>query len=164
MISAISLIKKDLKRHKVNVSLNGNGRGRGKTCYLVLMVAKTSLLADLKNTYGKEFTPVHLKLAKKIFGEKETDNTYGVLVDENLTPLFAFNRQFADYDRSTRTVIFKDLDSILVDRVEVKKGSVIPEIDLSDLHIPQGGERRRFPGFEGMHVLLKYSLVEKKKP
>lgn len=163
MNSAISLIKHDLKRYKANVSLNGTGRGRGKTCYLILMVAKTSLLADLKNAYGKQVTAVHMKLAKKIFGEKETDNTYGVLVDENLTPLFAFNRLFADYDRSTRTVIFKDLDSILVDRVDVKPGW-FEKLDLSDLRIPRREERRRFPDFDGMHVLLKYSLVEKKKP
>jgi hypothetical protein len=165
MRNAIGLIKKDLQRHKISMLMPGTTQGKGRSFFLILVTAKTSLLADLKNTYGKEVTAVHLKLAKKIFGEAETENIYGVLVNQDLQMLFAFNRLFADYDRKSRMIVFKDIDGILMDRVEAKKKDQVPTIDLSGLNAPpRFEERRRFPDCGGMHVMIKYSLVEKKKP
>jgi hypothetical protein len=181
MKNAISLIQKDLRRHKITMLMPGRTQGKGKSFYLILVMAKTSMLQDLKNAYGGEVKPVHLKIAKKIFGEVETENVYGVLVDENLKMVFAFNREFADYDSKKKAIVFKDLVEVLIGRLDLKKNGVKKEAKKGvKKEAKKGGgkttktevviipepifpSRGRFPSC-GLHALIKYSLVEKKKP
>lgn len=161
MNNVIGLVKKDMKRHEVIVTLPNEQME--KSLYLILIAAKTSKLEDIKKTYGNKVTSTHLKVAKKIFGEDETENIYGVLFDENLQMIFAFNREFADYDRKKKLIIFKDIDDILIDKIEVKKneGSSFPKLDSEKLFSVPEQESRRSEG--GGRGLIKYSLTEKEK-
>lgn len=149
MNNVISLIKEDLRRHKVTVTLPSEQDE--KSLYLILITAKTSKIKDLKKTYASRVTTTHLKIAKKVFREDETENVYGVLVDENLQMVFAFNRDFADYDSKKKAIIFKDIDDVLIDRIEVKDKEAFP--------IPRPSSRRALPRGGGA---IRYSLTEKK--
>ena len=139
MNNAISLIKEDLQRHKIAVTLPSEQDE--KSLYLILITAKTSKLKDLKKTYDSKATRTHLKIAKKIFGEDETENVYGVLIDESLQMVFAFNRDFADYNSKKKEIVFKDIDDVLIDRIEVK--------DKGEFPIPRPSSGRMFPGGGG---------------
>lgn len=159
MNNVIDLINEDLLNHRVAVKLPREKHI--KLLYLILITAKTSKLKDFQKTYGNEVTMAHLKIAKKVFGEDKTENIYGVFVDENLTMVFAFNREFADYNSKKKTVIFKDIDDLLIDKIEVKKdeGSSFPKFDSKKLFsVPEQGGRRDGGG----RGLIKYSLTEKK--
>lgn len=121
MNNANDLLRNDMKRHKAPVILPDEKQIRN--LYLIEFTAKTKKLEDFKTVYGEKATAIHLKLAEKTFGETETDNVYGVFMDENLQMVFSFNREFADYDREAKKIIFRDMDNVLLGKVkdEVKK-------------------------------------------
>ena len=112
MKNALLVVKTDVRRHQAEVILPGEECVR--QLYLLEMTGKTRLIEDLRVTYGEAITPFHEKLAKKLFGEEESINKYGVFWDDDLKLVFAFNRRFADYDPKTKTVVYKDLDDFLV--------------------------------------------------
>lgn len=157
MNNTIELIKKDLQRHKVEVVLP-NEKDK-KSLYLIMIIARTSKLEDFKKTYGDKATPVHLKIAAKIFGENETNNTYGLLLNEDLKIAFAFNREFADYDAKRKEIIYKDIDDVLLERIktENKEKKKISPKDILE----------KFPlspkDFDHNKATIKYSLIEKEK-
>lgn len=153
MNNAIGLVKTDMKRHAVSVVLPGEQEER--SLFLIMISAQTSKLKDFEQTYGNKVTTTHLKVARKVFGEVETENVYGVLMDENLQMVFAFNRDFADYDAKRKAVIFKDVDDILLDRIEAKREDApTPIPNRRDFAFP------RRPGGSGV---IKYSLSEKQE-
>lgn len=155
MNNAISLIKEDMARHMVSVILPGEKIE--KSLYLIMMNAKTSKLNDLQKTYDTKATTTHIKIAKKIFGEGETENVYGVFIDEGMQIAFAFNRDFADYDSKKKAIVFRDIDDILVDRIEPKK------IKIESSSLPNKESRRSFfPRRGGGDMIIKYSLTEKR--
>jgi hypothetical protein len=163
MNNAISMIRNDMQRHKVTVTLPNEQEE--KQLFLTIMEAKTSQFEDFKQTYGKQVTTTHLKLAEKVFGKGETENTYGVFYDKNLQIVFAFNRDFADYDSSKKQVLFKDIDDLLIERVQAKEVWKKKEKKKLDLHLPSIPRRPRRPvihdsGFNP-HTIIKYSLTEK---
>lgn len=164
MNNAISMIRNDMQRHKVTVTLPLPNKQEARQLYLIMMGAKTSQLEDFKQTYGDEVTKTHLKLAEKVFGKGETESVYGVFYDMNLQMVFAFNRAFADYDNSKKYVLYKDIDDLLIERVEVKNEK--KEKKKKDFHLPRRPlrpnlRRDEFPGGSG-RSLIKYSLTEKK--
>jgi hypothetical protein len=155
MNNVIGLVRGDLERHRVSVALPGEKAE--KSLYLIMINAKTSKLKDLQETYGVKATTTHVKIAKKIFGENETENVYGVLIDDDLRMVFAFNRDFADYDSKKKAVIFRDIDDVLVDRIEAKEKD-------SSLPLPrESGGRSFFPRRGEGSGLIKYSLAEKEQ-
>lgn len=149
MNNAIDLIRGDLKRHKVTVVLPGEQEE--KHFYLIMVKGKTSKFEDFKKTYGEQATTTHLRIAKKIFGYKEIENTYGVFVDEDLRMIFAFNRDFADYDKTKKAIIYKDIDDVLIEKI----GPVVTP-GFPDSNVPSN-----FPIPSGGGILIKYSLTEK---
>lgn len=115
MNSVIELIRKDAAKHTVSVIVPG-GENVIRKLFLILISAKTSLLNDFKITYGREVTAIHAKIAKKMFGTKETENIYGVLLDDEMRMVFAFNTKFADY--KGKNIVYKDMDSILMENIK----------------------------------------------
>ena len=149
----MELIRNDIKRHQVEVVLPGETKSQ--TFFLIEVTAKTNKVEELPLVYGEKVSSLHLKVAKKIFGDQESENVYGVFVDESLKYVFAFNRDFADYNPERKCVEYKDLDDILVEKVEPRK--------VEPLTIPRsprgrGGGRGGF----GPGAVMKYSLTEKK--
>lgn len=151
MNNAIFLIKKDLGKHKVAVVLPGEKIK--KTFFLIEITANTSLLEDLKNTYGEQVTALHEKVAKKLFGDAPSDNVYGLLIDEGLNLVFAFNRQFADINKKNGVIEFKDIDDLVSESI---KPSTEPVYLPRETSVP-----RRGSGRGGRGMLIKYSLTEK---
>ncbi len=115
-----------------------------------------SRLKDFEHTYGDKVTALHRKLAKKLFGEEETVNTYGVFLNDDLKMVFAFNREFADYDRKKEQVIYKDVDDVLVGKVAA--GSEEDDVGSFTILAPA---MPRFPQSGGGSGVMEYSLVEK---
>ena len=153
MNNIISSIKEELQRHLVSVILP-EGREK-KSLYLIMVTGKTNKLTDFINTYGNQVTETHIKIAKKIFGENETDNIYGVFVDKDLQMIFAFNREFADYNKQKKRIVFKNIDDVLTDKIKVRE---------KDNTIPPLHEKKKpvFPQGDSGSMILKYSLIEKK--
>lgn len=151
MDNAISLVNKDLQNHLVTVTLPGEEIP--KKLFLIEVGANTSMLEDYRLTYGKVITDLHSKIAKKIFGEKKTDNTYGIFIDRDLKIVFAFNRQFADYDKKSQQIQFKNVDDVIAEKVEPI------EIEWEEISTPPRPPRPVSPG----SGVLRYSLIEKKQ-
>ena len=143
-----TLIKQDLQNHKVEVILPGETEPR--TLFLVIEVAKTSRLDDIKLAYQDEITDLHVKLAEKIFGQSKTDNYYGCLVDENMTIVFSFNMDFAIYDKRSEMITYKSLEQILLSQVNPAPAPPKP---------PQFPSGR--PSRPGGKIVMRYSLTEK---
>lgn len=147
MKNVLGLVREDIQRHKISVVLPDETEAR--SLYLVEVTGLTSKLKDFKEAYGKLVTAIHEKIAEKVFGESETQNVYGVLFDEDLKMVFAFNRSFADYDQVIKEIVYRDIDEILLEKVEVKK----------EKPTPSSGGQKRFDSGGGM--VLRYSLAEK---
>jgi hypothetical protein len=163
MNNVIELLNEDLQNHRAEVILPGE-KGK-KSLYLLMLAANVSRLDDFKKTYGDKVTDIHIKIAEKLFGKEKTENVYGVFVDENLKMVFAFNREFADYDSKKKEVVFKNIDDILLDKINSKeKESPTKTHGFDDVFtFERSGknyERPRRPGGGG---LMRYSLIEKKK-
>lgn len=150
--SALDLMQEDLERHKVTVLLPGEDvDGPNKTrrgMYLIMIKAKTSTIKDFEKTFGEILNSTQKKIAKKVFGEKETDNDYGVFVDGLMNMVFAFNRKFADYDSKRERIIYLDPDDILLGEVDGPMGPYIFSPSR-----PSGGG----------HGVIRYSLTEKEE-
>ncbi len=150
MNNAALFIKNDMQRHQVSVTLPGEHEE--KSLCLVMIEAKTSMVEDLKSTYGDDVTPLHMKIAKKIFGEGETANVYGVFVDKNLQMVFAFNRAFADYVGSKKAIVYRDIDDLLAEKIQPGPLKELP-VEKAMPRFPSGGS--------GPRGVVKYSLAEK---
>lgn len=154
MKNAIALLKKDLENHRVVVILPGETEK--KSLFLVMTGAKVNKLEDFKKTYGSKVTATHLKIAAKIFKEGETENVYGVFMDDNLQMVFAFNRDFADYSPKKEMIIYKEIDDLLVDGIEPKKSGsdteTFPRKNFSSNSMPGSGM-----------ITYRYGIFEKPK-
>jgi hypothetical protein len=174
-MNAKNLLLKDLQRHEVTVSLPGESEKR--KLYLIEITAKTSKYDDFVQVYP-EATPIHLKLAEKLFGRDEVNNIYGVFLDTALWVVFAFNREFADYDKKKQEIVFKPIDDLLLDSVsgkdtsvsdlKIKKGSfpksLKPEGDTGPKRHPFRRDRSSFwPGDGGSSGVVRYSLTEEQE-
>lgn len=149
--NTIHLICTDLKRHMVQVILpEEDGRKIERTMYLIMIRAKTSMLSDFEYVFSDALVSMHKKIAEKVFKREETDNDYGLLINEDLKIVFAFNRAFADYDKNKKEIIYRDPDDILSERIEVSANPNSIEVD--DFRPP-------FSGGGGMTI--RYSLAEK---
>lgn len=152
--NVMDLLKKDLQRHKVPVRLPG--RDEERQLFLIEIRALTNKIDDLRQSFGKKVVALRLRLAEKIFGQAETFSDYGVFFDDNYRMVFAFNREFADYNKETKTVVYKDIDDILMDH--------LVDVDLPTSHSFTPMVIERPPArndFGGSSAVFRYSLVEK---
>ncbi|HPV70727.1 MAG TPA: hypothetical protein PKY08_02410 [Candidatus Magasanikbacteria bacterium] len=149
----LDLLKKDLQRHKVAVCLPG----RDDECqlYLIEVTALTSKFDELRLIYRTKMNALRSKLAEKIFGRGETSSVFGVFLDDDCRMVFAFNRDFADYNKETKMVVFKDIDDILLGRLDEIEAEPTPHTPMVIERPPSGG------GFDGGSAVFRYSLVEK---
>jgi len=155
MNSVIEFIKADLQRHKVVVTLPGESEER--ELYLMIVSAMVSRFKDFKQTYGRRVKPLHRKIAKKFFGLKETENVYGVFLDADLKMVFAFSREFGDYDRSQKVVVFTDIDDHIAENVKAVPAGKPQAVAVACA-------RPHFPRSGGGSGRMVYSLTEKPAP
>jgi hypothetical protein len=149
MHDVLSLVTGDMSRHIVQVKLPGQEVTRPMV--LIEVGAKTKMVDVIAETYGDAFTDFHRKLAEKIYGTKETDLVFGVFFEDKKM-VFAFSRDLADYDQRTETVIFKDLDEVLVEMIPLK-----PTTPASSESPSPAPPRPPFGG----SMTVRYALVEK---
>lgn len=122
MDRVLKLVKEDMLRHMVNVVLPGSQESRD--LILNMVTAKVNRVAVLEATYGDRVTDLHGKLARKIYGEKEEEVVFGAFIDpETLAFVFVFSRELADFDRDKSVIVFKDLDEVLLKKVNVSPTS-----------------------------------------
>ncbi len=119
--SALPILSEASKKHLVSVTLPGSDEEQ--ILVLIETSAETSMYEDFVNTFGDSIEDVARKMAKKHCGESSiTMNTYGVLCDADMKPVFAFNLQFANYNPKTKLVEYYDPEEILVNMVQPHSG------------------------------------------
>lgn len=160
--NSLGIVIEDLKKHEVMVALPGENGEKytynraTRALYLIELKAKTDKAREFEEVFGKELTSLHLKIAKKVFGDQETESVYGVLINPFNKIVFAFNREFADYDRDKQEIVFRDPGDILASLIAFpepgkKKLSFDQEEDMGRI-FPKKGE---FPkGY------IRYSLLD----
>lgn len=131
-------------------------RGQQGRHFLVQVNYKTSTLNDFKQTYT-DADDFKTKMAEKLLGENKTNNKYGLILDESLTIVAAFNTAFAQYNPSTREVEVLPVEEALLAMQPGKDLSRDPEVI-----IPQAP--RRFRGWgRGGGAVFKYAIVGKEE-
>lgn len=149
--SALSLLNKASEKHQVSVKLPGSDEEQ--ILVLIETSAETSMYEDFANTFEGSLEGVALEMAKKYWGESNiTMNAYGVLCDADMKPVFAFNRQFADYNPETKLVEYHDPEEILVNMVQPQSGETA-EVKPA----PPQRRQRRSGGGGGMGQVYKYA-------
>jgi hypothetical protein len=98
----ITTIQECMAEHTVNITYKGETR----KLYLIEVSVKNSLFQDFMDTYTGEIDDFKKDLAKKLM-KKNDQQTYGVLIDENLKYAFAFNRKFADLNKQKDALVYK---------------------------------------------------------
>ena len=86
--------------------------------YLVKIKYETSTLDDFLNTFKDELDEFKKKLARKVFGEKKTENTYITVVNKDLKIVYAYNARFAEYDENSMDIIFNQVEDVLLEAGE----------------------------------------------
>lgn len=150
MHDVLSLVTGDMSRHVVEVKLPG--QEASSALVLIEVGAKAKMVDVLAETYSDEFTDFHRKLAEKIYGTKEDDLVFGVFFKDQ-EMVFAFSRDLADYGQGTKTVNFKDLDEVLVEKIS--SDSTAPSPPASPVPV------RPRPPLAGGSMVVRYALVEK---
>jgi len=107
----ISTITECLKEHTVELSAN-NGV---VPMYLIEVGLLSSTFQDFIDTYINDVDQFKQKVAQKILGKKSSEQKYGVLVDTNLKYTFAFNRKFADINKTNKKIVFKSVEDVILD-------------------------------------------------
>ena len=118
MKNAISVVRKDLEKQRVKVFLPDFGEERD--LFLIGVDSTTSTFEDFKTTFAGKATMTEIIAAKKVFGENETKNKYGVFVDNHFQMVYFFNLLFGDYDKEKRIVVYKTPQEILLKAPLVK--------------------------------------------
>lgn len=145
-----------MEQHIVPVKLPGDKKLVKRA--LVEVGAKASMIEILAATYGETFGGLHRKLAEKLYGEAEIDLVFGVFYEEDKM-VFAFCRDVADYNKKTKKVECRDLDEVLVEKVNPIEGiPVRPPIQFPEADMPS-----RPPG-SMPDMMVRYALVEKPEP
>ena len=164
----ISTIEDCLKEHTVMVADDKHT----EQMFLIQMSAPSTLLKDfmetyntsrsvevINNSYAKLLSTIIVGAAK---GTIDVAQTYGVLVDTNLTCRYAFNMEFADFNKQEEKVVFKPMEDVLMkcaDEVvkKINQPKVVRERSLDDMVI-----RYSLMGGNG-GPMLKYGMPEPRK-
>lgn len=150
--SLLDRVKNLYARNEVRLESDKNKWG---SFYLVNTFYKTPRLTDFLRTYNQagEVDNFREKLAERVFGKKKTENQYGLLLSPDLQIKFAFNEQFARYDRKSNSMIYTPVEKALLEQTKSKK------IDLSEgaPQILSGMRKRRYD----RPTVMRYALVGK---
>jgi len=129
-----------------------DGTNAGKF-FLIEVDARAKLFDDYKETFAKK-GGLQVKVAKKVL--KTDSQTYGVVIDQDLQYVFAFNRQFADFHGNQ--LKFVDPERYVLDVVEngVQGKRGLPKDNESDLEVTDGKVEFTHPSLMG-RVVGKYT-------
>lgn len=163
--NALPFLARDIKNHAVTVIFDE--KKGAQIFYLVLTTStESSLISDFIDAYGADLK----LLAESIIGETNFEtNTYGVLYDENLKMVFAFNRKLADYDYQKCRVVYKDPQQFLSEILEAKLKQTTAAINIPPINLPPitdfDDEAPDFPppGRGGPNITFLYSIVDPAK-
>ncbi|MFA6228129.1 MAG: hypothetical protein WC668_02980 [Patescibacteria group bacterium] len=156
--NVLSFLRRDLQRHQVKVKLSNpqeqaSPDEAAQNYYLIIMRGQTKPAEEFMAVYSEETGMVNL--ANRIFGTEETVCDYGVLLNEDLQIIFAFNRLFADYDPEKQEVVFKTAERALIDQLNRNRNDGLPSFpdspDDSNMMTLYGG----FPESPGT-ALVRY--------
>ena len=117
--------------------------------YMIYTEYKTSSRKDFLEVYGKELNKFQKSLALKLFPDKKTDNSYCMVMDDNLQIQFVFNTEFAYYQ--TNKINFYTPEEVILKRTG--------PLDLSEAAEPESGETRSHGSRDRV---MKYALIGKK--
>ncbi len=149
--NAIDIMREEAKKHSVDVVLPGSYEL--KTCYLLLFQNDTGrLLDDFLAAYGPELK----LLAEKVIGSGSQLNSYGVLFDEKMTMIFAFNTKLADYDRDLKRIVYHDPQEVLSGLIKIPP-------DYNCTPVPDFGPDTGFGGDDGPMIVARYSIPDPSK-
>jgi hypothetical protein len=138
----------DLRNHEVRVATESiDTRTAPGTLFLIVVSAKTSLAAEFVQVYGSTFD----KMAEAAWGDKLELHEYGVLVDAEMKIVFAFNMLFAEYNRETCCIEYKDPQVILLEVIRANQPSP-PVFPVRPPYRPPSGD--------SSHVVFRYSLPD----
>jgi len=115
--------------------------------YLIEMEYKTPTLPDFLRTYEGDLDKFKMRMAERTFGglDIKKDNTYGVLISNDLQMQFAFNTLFAKYDPIKKIISFQSAEQALLN-AQIKP--------VQKIKVP--------PRQNGGGMMMRYSLAGKK--
>jgi hypothetical protein len=146
--SLLDRIKKSYSKNRVELDLPDEDGS--PFFYLVNVKYKTSTLDDFMKTYECEIDDFKKKLARRIFGDKKNDNEYGLMISENMQIKYAFNKRFASYDSRKKSVTYKPMEDVLLEKSN--------QVDFSRRILPKN-PFRRIP--RSGPTMIRYALVGK---
>ena len=156
----VSTIHECMEEHEVQVN--------GRPFYLIEVTSDSGLFEDFRDTYGYEnMTHFQREIAERLMGKgTESSQIYGVLVSQDLTYSFAFNREFADLNWENRTIEFKTVEDVLLGLAEkasgTKKGGEEKRDGMDDFPVRPSDEKAS-PFDEWEYTRIKYALTGKKE-
>ncbi|MFA5124242.1 MAG: hypothetical protein WC473_00225 [Patescibacteria group bacterium] len=146
---ALNFLRLDLQRHQVEVKLPNRQNPQDsmeemtRDYYLIVMRGQTKLAEEFMATYPQETGMINLAI--RIFGAEETICDYGVLLNDDLQIVFAFNRLFADYDHEKQEIVFKTAEQVLIEQLDQNNNlPPIPELPPESSPLPRQLRRRPF--------------------
>lgn len=149
--NAIDIMQAEAKKHTVEVVLPGSTES--KTFYLLLFQNDTGrLIDDFLQAYGDELK----LLAEKVIGYYNQPNSYGVLFDECLRMVFAFNTQLADIDRNLKRIVYRDPQEVLSELIKLP-----PNYNYTP--VPDFGPDTDFGGGDGPKIIIRYAIPDPAK-
>jgi len=89
--------------------------------YLIEVNGMTNPYQDFVETYA-ELDDFKKEVARKLLGDEENQESYGVLVNQDLKYDFAFNRRFADLNFEDGKLSFKSPEQVLFELMDQEKG------------------------------------------
>lgn len=95
------------------------GSDVSKDLLLVEVQTNGKLLDVFRDTYHGKIQPIHDMLAEKVFGFKNEPISFGLMIAPDTCTLeFAFCREFGEYESGLEAVLFKNIDDLLMERLE----------------------------------------------
>jgi hypothetical protein len=157
----LNVIGDCLDEHVVDLANNGQVAPMA----LIEVGIPGSIYADFMRTYGNdersestigELDGFGARLAKAVWGDKQSDETYGVFVNPELQYDFTFNRRFADLNAGRDGLVFKSPEEVLVEAI---KGS---DMDVSLVEQPGEIDTSHWDdylgGDDGSSMEMRYAL------
>jgi hypothetical protein len=117
----INTITECLKEHQVELK----GTQSTIPMYLIEVSTQGNLYTDFRDTYNGEIDDFKKLLADKVFKNVNSNQKYGVLINTDLKYTFAFNRTFADINKTEQKIKFKDIEAVLLEMISSQDASEI---------------------------------------
>lgn len=160
--NALPAVFTDIARHRVKVTLNADDgmsdvESHSNNYYLIIVRAQVSMLSEFLAAYGSS----HSRLAKSILSDEPSWCEYGVLLDESFNMVFAFNMEFASYNRATCLIEYKDAQDALADAMAQKADNDGTEGKDNEESVKPPRPPQLFqPGSSGWDMVVRYALPD----